>query len=66
MNGPDENTGLKTVQGGSSGRSEDANSGICQCAEVLQKEGFVKAQSWGPWTPKRPHDEECLLSTLET
>ena len=46
MNGHDiENTGLKAVQGGTSGRSEVVNSGICQCVEGLQKEGSVKGQS---------------------
>jgi hypothetical protein len=50
----------------SSGRGEDDISGICQCVEELQEEGTVKVQSRGPYTQKRPHDEECLLSTLGT
>jgi hypothetical protein len=45
MNGPDiENMGLKTVQGGASGRNEGANSGIYQCVEELQEEDAVKEQ----------------------
>ncbi len=55
MNGPD-------IEG--SGRSEGANSGICQYVEEFEEEGAVKGQSRSPCAQKRPRDVEGLLSQL--
>jgi hypothetical protein len=52
LNGPDIEA---------AGRSEGANSGICQCVEELQEEGAIKGQTRGPCAQKRPCDDECLL-----